>query len=179
MPVPDPLHVRCAEERDLDAVVALVNSAYRGESSRLGWTTEADLVAGQRIDKELLGSMLSVPGSVVLLHELDRCIVGSVHLERCGDEAHLGMLAIRPGLQATGLGRRMLLAAEAFVVREWRSAAIRMLVLEQRKELIAWYERRGYVRTGERERFPYGEQRVGVPLRPDLSFEVLRKLFSA
>lgn len=176
MPVPDPLEVRCAEERDLDAVVDLVNRSYRGESSRVGWTTEADLVAGQRIDKELLGVMLSEPGSVVLLHELDRCIVGSVHLQRCGEEAYLGMLTIRPDLQAKGLGRRMLLAAEAFAAREWQSAAIRMMVLVQRKELIAWYERRGYARTGEREEFPYGEQRFGLPLRPDLSFEVLRKL---
>jgi len=172
------MQLREASADDVSALVALVNSAYRGDSSRAGWTTEAELLGGQRIDAERLAETIATPDNVVLVHEAEGVPVGCVHLERIGDAAYLGMLTVRPTLQGAGLGRRLLEAAERFAVRAWGVASIHMTVIVQRAELIAWYERRGYVRTGERRPFPYGDERFGLPRRPDLEFEVLRKRFA-
>jgi ribosomal protein S18 acetylase RimI-like enzyme len=172
------MQLREATADDVNALVALVNSAYRGDSSRAGWTTEADLLGGQRIDAERLAKTIATPDNVVLVHEEGGVSVACVHLERVGDAAYLGMLTVRPTAQGAGLGRRLLEAAERFAVGAWRIASIHMTVIVQRAELIAWYERRGYVRTGERRPFPYGDERFGLPRRPDLEFEVLRKRFA-
>lgn len=166
---------RLAAEVDAPALVDLVNSAYRGESSRAGWTTEADLLGGQRIDVQGLNEKVTAPGSVILLHERDGAPIACVHLQREGDECYLGMLTIQPTTQARGLGTRLLEAAERWAASEWSSKAMRMHVIAQRSELIAWYERRGYRRTGRQRPFPYGDARFGLPRRPDLVFEVLAK----
>jgi ribosomal protein S18 acetylase RimI-like enzyme len=152
-----------------------VNSAYRGESSRAGWTTEADLLGGQRIDADRLSAMIAAPGSVILMLGEDDAPVACVHLERTGDDCYLGLLTVRPTLQRAGLGRRLLDAAERWAIEQWSSQSIHMTVIVQRVELIAWYERHGYHRTGERHPFPYGDERFGLPQRADLEFEVLRK----
>ena len=173
--VPIGLAIRAATAAEAPALVALVNSAYRGDSSKAGWTTEADLLGGQRVDVERLARTIATSDNVVLLHEQGHVPVGCVHLERTGDDCYLGMLTIQPGLQGSGLGRQLLEAAERWAIEHWSSRSIHMTVIVQRVELIAWYERRGYRLTGERKPFPYGDERFGLPRRADLVFEVLSK----
>jgi ribosomal protein S18 acetylase RimI-like enzyme len=173
-----PFDTRRATESDVPALVRLVNSAYRGDSSRLGWTTEADLLGGVRIDAERLLAAVRMRDHVILVHERDDAIVACVHLQRTGDECYLGMLTTTPELQNAGLGRQMIEAAETWAVAQWRSRAMHMTVIVQRTELIRWYERRGYSVTGERKPFPYGDSRFGEPTRPDLAFHVLRKVLT-
>jgi ribosomal protein S18 acetylase RimI-like enzyme len=160
---------------DAPALSALVNSAYRGESSKAGWTTEADLLGGQRIDVLRIIETIAAPDNVILLEEQDRTLVGCVHLARTAEDCYLGMLTVRPTSQGAGLGRQLLEAGERWAIERWSSRAILMTVIVQRTELIAWYERRGYCRTGERKPFPYGDERFGLPRRADLVFDVLRK----
>ena len=168
--------LRLGRATDVPALVALVNSAYRGDSSRVGWTTEADLLGGQRIDVQRLAETIALPNNVVLLHEAQGEPIACVHLERTGADCYLGMLTIQPMIQGAGLGRRLLEAAERWAVTEWNARSIYMTVIVQRGELIAWYERRGYARTGEYQPFPYDDPRFGLPQRSDLKFEVLRKI---
>lgn len=173
---------RVARAPDARALVALVNSAYRGDSSRVGWTTEADLLGGQRTDEDALLEFIArgetLGDRAMLVHERHGQIGACVQLERRDESAYLGMLTISPSLQAAGLGKALLAAAENFVTDGWRSRRITMTVIVQRTELIAWYERRGYVRTGDTAAFPYGDARFGEPKRPDLSFVVLSKPLS-
>jgi ribosomal protein S18 acetylase RimI-like enzyme len=174
------LTFRRAGEADVPAIVALVESAYRGDASRVGWTTEADLLDGQRTDAEAVGHILSTPGSVMLLADVDGALTASCHLERRPpSEAYFGMFSVRPGEQGQGVGRQVLAEAEHLARDEWGATAMIMTVLAQRAELIAWYERRGYRRTGEQRPFPYGDKRYGIPRRPDLVFDVLAKPLGA
>ncbi|MEU5529663.1 GNAT family N-acetyltransferase [Micromonospora chersina] len=170
-----PRTVRTARPADVAALVDLVESAYRGERSRAGWTTEADLLAGQRTDPDMVAEAVSSPAGTVLVVEDGTEIVACCHLERHDDHVYFGMFAVAPGRQGGGLGRDLLAEAERHAREQWHSGEMRMTVITQREDLIAWYERRGYVRTGELSPFPYGDERFGVPLRPDLAFETLRK----
>src|SRR5712671_2564138 len=113
------LITRQATTADAPALVALVNSAFRGDSSKAGWSTEADLLGGQRVDVEGLREMIAAPGHVILLSEQDHAPIACVHLERTGDDCYLGLLTIRPTLQNQGLGRQLLEAAERFAVEHW------------------------------------------------------------
>jgi GNAT superfamily N-acetyltransferase len=169
--------VRVATANDVPALALLINSAYRGDSSKAGWTTEADLLGGQRVDVEGLSETIARPGAAMLVHEREGAPVACVLLERTGggDDCYLGMLTVQPALQGAGLGRQLIEAAERWTVDHWGSRAMHMTVIAQRPELMAWYERRGYRRTGARKPFPYGDERFGVPRRDDLVFEVLRK----
>jgi len=173
------LRVRRAQTNESERLAAFVNSAYRGDSSRAGWTTEADLLAGQRTDSEALEYFIRsgerADDRAMLVYDEDQEILGCVQLERQSAHAYLGMLTIAPALQARGLGRELLAAAERFVGENWQLAKVVMAVIEQRLELIEWYERRGYARTGETTSFPYGDARFGEPKRPDLRFVVLAK----
>ena len=166
---------RPATRADAPALVALVNSAYRGESSKAGWTTEADMIGGQRVDLEGLTETIATPGNVILLHVQDQVPVACVHLQRTGENCYLGLLTVRPTAQGSGLGRQLLETGERWAIENWGSRSMHMTVIEQRLELIAWYERRGYRRSGERKPFPYGDERFGLPRRDDLAFEVLCK----
>ena len=170
-------HWRDAEAADISALVALIESAYRGDVSRVGWTTEADLLGGQRTDEAAIGDFIAgAPQQRMLVHEhSDGTLQACVQLQYRGDYAYLGMLTIRPALQASGLGRALLAAAELDAQTQWGISRMVMTVIEQRDELIAWYERRGYTRTGETAAFPYGDPRFGEPKRPDLRFVVLAK----
>lgn len=169
------LHFRAATAADIDDVVALVESAYRGEGSKQGWTTEADLLDGRRTDATDVGGLVARDDARVLLAETDGVIVACAQLEREGDAAYFGMFSVRPPLQGAGLGRAMLAEAERIARDEWGCGTMRMNVISVRDELIAWYERRGYTRTGEYSPFPYGDERFGIPRRDDLRFERLRK----
>ncbi len=158
-------------------MVELVQSAYRGEGSREGWTTEADLLDGQRTDADMIAASLADPDAHLLVADLDGGVVGCCELRRpsATDRASLGLFAVRPGLQGAGLGRRVLDEGERIVRDEWGRRRLRLEVIELRSELIAWYRRRGYEATGETVPFPYGDERFGLPRRPDLRFVVLEK----
>lgn len=160
---------RVATVEDADAVTALVQSAYRGEESRAGWTTEADLLAGQRTDPEMVRELVLAPASVILIaDDADAGLLACCHLEQHDDVAHLGMFAVRPGLQGRGTGRAMLRAAESYARHTWGVGAMALSVINHRHELIAWYERCGFARTGIVHEFPYGDERYGEPLRDDI-----------
>jgi ribosomal protein S18 acetylase RimI-like enzyme len=169
---------RVAEAADVEAVVALVESAYRGESGRRGWTTESHLLDGRRTDTELVAELLVAPDSVVLLTYAAHEMVACCHIEKHGNLAYFGMFAVDPLRQNSGLGRQVMAEAERHARDVWQCSAIHMKVIDARSELIAWYERRGYRRTGEYSPFPYGNERVGIPRRDDLRFELMIKNFS-
>ena len=168
---------RSASLQDIPAILVLVHSAYRGETSRLGWTTEADLLEGQRTDEDELRSMIEAreARTRVVLGFFQDELVASMLLDPRPDHVHVGMVAVRPDRQALGIGRRLLEHAEQVARAERLGAVLRMTVIAQRLELLRWYERRGFLPTGERAPFPYGEVRFGLPLRPDLHFLVLEK----
>jgi ribosomal protein S18 acetylase RimI-like enzyme len=168
---------RTATLADVDAIVALVESAYRGESGLRGWTTESHLLDGQRTDAADVRALIERPASRILLAERDGRLMASCHVERQGDNGYFGMFAVDPAGQGGGLGRQVLAEAERVAREEWGCRGMRMTVIVQREELIAWYGRRGYRRTGEYQPFPYGDERFGIPRRDDLRFEVLRKDF--
>jgi ribosomal protein S18 acetylase RimI-like enzyme len=176
-PVADTQEVefRCATFADVADVVVLVESAYRGDASRAGWTTEADLLDGQRTDAEELASILKDADARLLLATRGREIVGCVLLRREAAGAYIGMLAVRPFLQALGIGKHLLAEAEKRACIEFGAKRSRMTVIEQRQDLIAWYARRGYLATTLTEPFPYGNPRFGLPRRTDLRFVVLEK----
>ena len=168
-----PLTFRAATEDDVAAVVALVESAYRGDASRAGWTTEADLLDGERIDREVLREDLRRPRSRVLVAARDGELLACAHVAEIEGQGYFGMFAVRPELQGGGLGKAVLAEAERIARDDWRLGKLRMTVIDVRDELIAWYQRRGYRRTGISKPFPYGDERFGIPKRDDLRFEVL------
>ena len=166
---------RKAGRQDVDRIVELVNSAYRGDSSRQGWTTEAELLGGQRTDREEVTELIAAPESIMLLGWNGSDLVGCVHLQRSdADAAYFGMFAIRPGLQGLGIGKRFMLAAERTAESEWGSRRMLMTVITHRVELIDFYLRRGYRRTGQLQPFP-SSPRFGIPRRNDLQLELLEK----
>ncbi|HEY4583331.1 MAG TPA: GNAT family N-acetyltransferase [Lysobacter sp.] len=171
------LRFRNATVRDVDAIVALVESAYRGDASRAGWTTEADLLDGQRTDADDVRACIERPGSLILLaiDGATREPVACAHLAQGDGNGYFGMFSVAPALQNAGVGKQLLARAERLVFNHWRLPALRMTVIDVRDELIAFYERRGYRRTGILKPFPYGDERFGRPRRDDLRFEVLEK----
>ena len=164
-----------AGQADVDAIVALVESAYRGDASRRGWTTEADLLDGQRTEPALVAELLADTDSAVLLAWADDELLACCHVERQGASAYFGMFAVQPPRQGSGLGRLLLAEAERHARDAWQCRAMHMKVIDVRTELMAWYERRGYRRTGEYSPFPYGDERFGLPRRDDLRFELMVK----
>ncbi len=170
------IRFRLAVPHDVPRVADLVNSAYRGATSRAGWTTEADFLGGQRTDAAAVAEIIASPAQRMLVGERDGILIGCACLEKVNAQTcHFGMFAIRPELQSRGIGKYFLAEAERVARADLGCTVMRMLVITLRHELIAWYERRGYRRTGEREPFPYGNERFGLPLRDDLEFEVLVK----
>lgn len=166
------------EDDDIPAVVALMNRAYRGSGASAGWSTEVGYLAGDRTTEALLRADLQAAPAASLLKWVDAQngpVRGCVWLEDLGDNVwDLGSLAIDPEQQNGGRGRTLLSAAEQWV-RERGAKRVRMTVVNVRDTLIAWYLRRGYHRTGATNRFPYDDNRFGIPLRDDFSFVVLEK----
>ncbi|MFE9096839.1 GNAT family N-acetyltransferase [Streptomyces sp. NPDC007264] len=169
------LTFRDATEADADVLVALIESAYRGDSSRAGWTTEADLLEGQRTDREGVLEVIEAPHSRLLTVERDGAVIACCQLEHRGDHAYFGMFTVSPTLQGAGLGKMIIAEAERTARDTWGVTEMRMTVISLRDDLIAWYERRGYRRTGRMSPFPYGDERFGIPQRADLQFELLVK----
>lgn len=169
------LSVRPARHEDIPAIVALVESAYRGDASRVGWTTEAAFLEGQRTDADGVREVLEQPDSVILLAERDDDLLACINVQKLPTSGYFGMFSVRPNLQGQGIGDALLKAAEAMAREKWQCARMTMSVFSIRPELIAYYERRGYRRTGETKPFPYGDERFGLPKRDDLVFEVFDK----
>lgn len=174
------LAFRQASETDIPALIALVTSAYRGEASRQGWTTEADLLDGQRIDADMLQADLlqadpAQPDSMILIAENDTGLIACAHIAVEDGAGYFGMFSVSPEAQRGGIGNRVLAEAERIARDTFGCTRMRMTVIDAREELIAYYLRRDYVRTGVKKPFPYGDPRYGLPKRDDLQFEVLEK----
>ena len=174
------LTFRAAIRADIPALVSLVESAYRGDASKQGWTTEADLLDGRRTGADDIEACIDRPQSRIVIAER-ASPEGALQLLACAhvavedDAGYFGMFSVRPNLQGGGIGKAMLNEAERIARDEWKVPAMRMTVIDIRDELIAFYERRGYRRTGIKKPFPYGDERFGLPKRDDLRFEVLEK----
>ncbi|MGV9315738.1 GNAT family N-acetyltransferase [Streptomyces sp. NPDC003691] len=167
---------RDATDADVPALVGLVQSAYRGAGDERGWTTESHLVSGRRIDEAGIRGVMTAEGSrMMIVTGEDGGLVACFQLERRGDRAYFGLFAVRPGLQGNGLGRQVIAEAERLAAADWGVSTMEMTVISVREDLIAWYERRGYRRTGTLSPFPYGSEVHGTPLRDDLVFEQLVK----
>jgi len=170
------LSFRIAQTADIPALIALVESAYRGDASRAGWTTEADMLDGQRIDADSLQKTMSAPDNRILLVEKDGELLACCHIEKqANTAAYFGMFSVQPGLQGGGIGKLLLAEAERQARDEMLCPRMEMTVIDIRDSLIAFYERRGYARTGIHKPFPYGDERFGIPKRDDLRFELLSK----
>jgi len=164
--------------QDVAQLNHLVNSAYRGESSRKGWTTEADFLDGIRVDEEALREIISKPNAQILQCMNDRNeITGCVHLEKQGSRLYLGMLTVSPTLQNQGIGKLFLREADE-EARKQNCDAIYMTVLSERVELIGWYERYGYANTGRKKPFPMNDPRFGLP-KKFIEFIVMEKKISS
>ncbi len=165
--------IKPATLSDAGALNELVNSAYRGEGSKAGWTTEADLLDGTRTEISLIEETLNKPGTIILRYIEDDELLGCVELRNDGDKLYLGMLTVRPSLQGKGIGNKLLTAGETEARRQGLKK-IHMTVISRRKELLAWYIRRGYDVTGTKP-FILPDKRFGVP-KMDLEFLILEKL---
>ncbi|MGA6149778.1 MULTISPECIES: GNAT family N-acetyltransferase [Stenotrophomonas] len=169
------LTFRAATLADIPALVALVTAAYRGDASRAGWTTEADMLDGARIDPQGLQADIERPRSTILLAEREGRLLACAHVADDQGKGYFGMFAVEPTLQGGGVGKQVMDAAEAHAAAAWQLEVMQMTVIDIRDELIAFYERRGYRRTGIKKPFPYGDERFGIPKRDDLQFEILEK----
>ena len=170
------MHLEPATPADLPALHALIESAYRGDTARRGWSHEADLLDGQRTDLESLDAMIADHSQHLLVFRDNEHLRACVALtDKGAGLAYLGLLTVDPSRQSAGLGRLILAAAEDHATAHFAASRIEMTVIAQRAELIAWYQRRGYARTGEQRPFPHGDPRFGLPRRDDLVFVVLEK----
>ncbi len=162
-----------ATPEDAPALDKLVNSAYRGDSSRQGWTTEADLLDGTRTDAAAITELIQNPSITVLKYVNENEIQGCVELRNEHGKLYLGMLTVQPHLQGKGIGKQLLIAAEEEAKKQ-KCASIFMTVISVRQELINWYNRLGYQLTGERKPFAFNDPRFGQP-KMKLEFVVLEK----
>jgi len=165
--------VTIATEKDIPQLNILINSAYRGESSKQGWTTEADLLGGIRTDEESIKEMMQNPNASILKYEAENKILACVYLKKESNKLYLGMLTVSPQLQNKGIGKILLKASEE-EARKKNCNAIFMTVISQRTELINWYKKHGYVDTGEKKPFPEDDPRFGIP-KTKLEFIVMEK----
>jgi GNAT superfamily N-acetyltransferase len=166
------LDMRFAGAADAPAIRALIESAYRGDASRLGWTTEADLIEGDRTSVTEVASLIADPAARFLLAFQDKDLIGCALLRNNGGEGYFGMFAVRPGLQGGGYGNQIIACAEKAVRDIWNCNTMAMTVISLRSELIAWYERRGYRPVGTS---PFPFSREPGAKRTDFHFVVLSK----
>jgi len=166
--------ISIAEEKDISSLVSLLDSAYRGEGSRQGWTSEADLFIGnKRTDETTLSKLITKPGSVFLKYTNEVGIIeGCVYLHKKESRLYLGMFSVSPSVQGKGIGKKLLTAANEYA-KKHNCSSIYMTVITIRQELISWYEKHGFQQTGKVLPFPVDE-RYGIPVRP-LEMMVLEK----
>lgn len=164
-----------ANKLDAEQMTRLINAAYRGEFSRKGWTTEADLLDGRRTDLEEVLNLIADEHSMFILCKVGSELQGSVHLQNTGEGVHIGMLAVNPILQGQGIGKALLQVAEIAAQQTWSANRFVMEVISCRLDLIAFYERRGYRRTGINKVFPINPS-VWTPKVSDLQLALLEKI---
>ena len=162
-----------ASKENIPALVKLLNSAYRGEESKQGWTTEADMVAGDlRTDEDNMNELMQLPGATFLKYTNEKNeIEGCVFLHKRHGNLYLGMLSVSPALQTKGIGKQIMAAAELYA-KDQGCPAVFMRVISIRHELIAWYERQGYFKTGEIQ--PFDDTKFGTATMP-LEFILMQK----
>ena len=159
------MDIKVSDANDIPALVQLINSAYRGDGSKKGWTTEADLLDGTRTDEVNIADLIAdAKGAILKCVDEKGKIIGCMNLQKHGDRLYLGMLTVSPELQGAGIGKRLLEAAIAYAKNN-DCTAVYMTVISVRHELIAWYERHGYKKTGEMKPFPIGEK-FGIQKQP-------------
>lgn len=168
--------MKTAVLQDIPALNKLINSAYRGESSKRGWTTEADILGGIRVSEDSLKETIETDGTTILVEFLENDLIACVQLVEKQNTLYVGMLTVKPDLQNAGLGKKLLIAAEEYALSRGITK-LEMTVITDRIELIAWYERHGYAKTGETRPFPMGDPRFGEP-KKFLEFLVLEKVLS-
>ena len=162
-----------ATNADIPQLLQLINSAYRGEDAKKGWTHEADLIDGPiRTNEKLLKQLIEKPETAILKFEQEGKIIGCVYLEKKSQRLYLGMLSVLPEVQAQGVGKQLLKAADEYASKN-NCKTIEMTVISVRDELIKWYERHGYYQTTKREAFP-SDGKFGNPRQP-LEFVYLEK----
>lgn len=159
---------------DAEGIASLVNASYRGENSKQGWTSEADLLDGRRTDSAEIRRLLAAEHSIILCCRDGMELMGSVHIEKIGNEAALWMFVVDPAHQAQGIGKHLLKIAEETAQSDWGVRKMAMAVITQRHELIAFYKRRGYRRTGKLRPFPVNPA-VWIPKVDNLQLELLEK----
>ena len=165
--------IRKATLKNIPELVMLVNSAYRGEGSKKGWTTEADLLDGIRTDAESIEQMINKKNGVILQSFNNNDVLqGCVYLEKQKDKMYLGMLTVSPPEQTKGIGKQLLIVAENYA-NEQKCLLVEMTVISVRKELIAWYQKHGYKNTGKTQPFP-NDAKFGIPKQP-LEFIIMQK----
>ena len=165
--------VQKATLQNIPQLEILINSAYRGDSSKKGWTTEADLLDGIRTDVDSLKEMISRSGAIILQSFTEHNVLqGCVYLEKRKNKMYLGMLTVSPMLQAKGIGKQLLIEAEKYAQSQ-ECSLIEMTVISVRTELIEWYKKHGYKDTGEKRPFP-NDIKFGIPKQP-LEFIVMQK----
>lgn len=167
------LTFRAAMPPDAGAVTALIEHAYRGPAGAKTWTSESHLLTGPRTAEAEITALIRDPDSRFVLAERDGQLRACALVQKDGQEAYFGMFAVDPAQQAGGIGRALLAECERVVRDLWDSVAMNMVVISVRDELIAWYQRRGYEPTGEREPFPFGP--LAGELRRDFDLVVLKK----
>ncbi len=167
-------HITISTIADIAAITDLLNKAYRGETSKLGWTTEADHIAGNiRTDENMLQKVMQQSGSVFLKYiNEEKQIKGCVNLQQQGAKVYLGMFSVSPQIQGRGIGKQLLIAAEEYA-KHLQCRVIYMSVISVRTELINWYKRHGYIDTGERKSF-IEDGLTGKHLQP-LEFMIMEK----
>jgi ribosomal protein S18 acetylase RimI-like enzyme len=181
--MPDP-SFRFASSDDTDALVALIERAYRGPETAGQWDSESHLLTGPRTSHDEIAGLIARVDSRILVCEHEARIIGCALVQRTDAEvsgavvsgAYFGMFATDPAIRAAGLGKLILAEAENSVRGLWNASAMVMTVISVREALIAWYERRGYRLTGARIPFPFSEN--SGALRRDFDLVELRKDFA-
>jgi ribosomal protein S18 acetylase RimI-like enzyme len=156
------------------AIAALANYVYRGDSGRTSWTSEADIIDGQRLDADMAREMIQPPDRLILGSFSGELLVGCVHIARHETYGYFGLLTVHPQMQSSGLGGQLLNSAERHAAEVWNMKNMRMCVITQRPELIAWYRRRGYKPIGETIAFS-ADPRFGIPKVAGLTLEYYEK----
>ena len=166
------IHFKTAEKKEAQFITNLVNSAYRGDYSRHGWTTEADLIEGQRTDLSSIIKMIQTDGEQIeiAINHAGK-VMGCVFIKREDHRTlYFGMLTVEPTLQGSGLGKKLLHHIES-IARQEKRDRIRLTVIPERLELIDFYQRRGFQATGNLEDFPYDDPSNGRPKVKDLKLK--------
>ena len=172
------MNISRAKLEDVKELEKLINSAYRGEESKKGWTTEAAILGGIRVDEKALTELLEKTKVTILkLSDLDDSILGTVCLEVKLNELYLGMFAVLPLAQGKGMGKSLLMAAEQHALQN-NCTKIVISVISSRVELISWYSRHGYVPTGGSIAFDEIEGRFGDPKVAAISLIEMEKVLT-